>query len=258
MAEARAAAYALLAHGFRYPDAPWHDLLCDERRWQDWPAILACLHPGLEDSVAALRSRRAGTCNSRDYLAGLQRAYDALFGHAVSGKCPPYETEYGWSEINQRAAQLADLGGFYQAFGLEIAGCESDRPDFVSVECEFMSALCVKEAHGRSTKHHDLIACCTDAQRAFFKDHLSRWMPALASRVIDAAQHPFYDALACFARELITLEGAHLRLAVGPQWVELRPADPEGETSISCLDASNCGPEAGAELTPLNIDVRGG
>lgn len=271
LAEARAAAYALIAHGFQYPDGDWYELLCQPERWNNWPRVLDQVRPGIQANIAEVqralvepewsdRFRNAGSS-----LRRFQVAYDALFGHAVSGKCAAYETEYGDSEINQRTAQLADLAGFYQAFGLEPASREGDRPDFIAVECEFMSVLCAKEAHSRDTGHDAGIVCCTDAQSAFLKDHLARWLPAFAHRVGEAGADPFYDALGRMARELLALECARFGLPMGPRWLQLRPADPEGETTISCLDATACGPGSVAcappqgleRMIPLNVDIGG-
>ena len=39
----------------------------------------------------------------------------------------------------------------------------------------------------------------------------------------------------------------------GPALLELRPADPEGETSIDCGDAAICEPAGGGRITPLTI-----
>ncbi|HRX90334.1 MAG TPA: molecular chaperone TorD family protein [Steroidobacteraceae bacterium] len=269
LAQARAAAYALIAHGFQYPDGEWYELLCQPQRWNVWPGELERMRPGVQAFVAEVQRAlvqsewSASFSNAGSPLRRFQVAYDALFGHAVSGKCAAYETEYGDGEINQRSAQLADLAGFYQAFGLEPASRESDRPDFISVECEFMSVLCAKEAHSRRTGNDAGIDCCIDAQATFLNDHLARWLPAFAHRVGEVGADPFYDALGRLACELLALECAQFGLPLGPRWLQLRPADPEGETTISCLDATGCGPGSVAcapaqtieRVIPLNVDI---
>jgi len=262
LSEARAAAYGLVAHGFQYPDADWYAVLGEAQRWREWPEVLERARPGFRLLVAEISSTFAAHAahGSRGASAGalsrFQAAFDALFGHAVTGSCAAYETEYGDSEISQRSALLADLAGFYQAFGLESAHCSSDRPDFVAVECEFMSVLCAKEAHGWRSGSDEWIECCVDAQRAFLKDHLARWLPALAERVKSAETDPFYRALGRLGHEIVALDCEQFGLPLGPRWLALRSADQEAETTISCLDATDCGP--GSErLTPLNIDVGG-
>lgn len=271
LADARAVAYVLLAHGFRYPDGQWFTMLNEPQRWGDWPEELDRTRPGIASRVDEVR-RSVTECGTTRFdacqyggLLRFQAAFDRLFGHTVSGKCSAYETEYGDSEISQRSAQLADLAGFYQAFGLEPAGEDGDRPDFVSVECEFMSVLSVKEAHGRVVGNDEWIERCVQAQRAFLKDHLACWLPAFAHRVGESGVDPFYSALGRLAGEIIALDCERFRLPLGPRWLALRPRDQEGETTISCLDAADCGPGSvacgpavGSErMTPLNIDIGG-
>ena len=39
-AQARAAAYALIAHGFQYPDEETLSALSEPMRWEHWPGVL--------------------------------------------------------------------------------------------------------------------------------------------------------------------------------------------------------------------------
>ncbi len=50
----------------------------------------------------------------------LMASYRALFGHAVRGPIPPYETEYGNEALFQQPQEMGDLMGFYRAFGLTV------------------------------------------------------------------------------------------------------------------------------------------
>ena len=77
-------------------------------------------------------------------ITALAEQYGMRVGHAVRGTCPPYELEYADGEIIQRASELADIAGFYEAFGLSSAGPEHDRPDHFSAECEFLQVMTIK------------------------------------------------------------------------------------------------------------------
>ena len=45
--------------------------------------------------------------------------YVATFGHSISKDCPPYEVEYCPNrDITYRSQKMADVAGFYRAFGL--------------------------------------------------------------------------------------------------------------------------------------------
>jgi len=256
-AQYRAIIYAGLAHGFRYPDEALCALMRDDQRYGSWSQSLACLvGAGVSDPFAALRDgiNRSATGDPWT-LAALQDAHNGLFGHAVRGRCPAYESEYGSSEINQRASQLADLAGFYEAFGVVIVDIEGGRPDFISVEREFMSLLCAKEALAFDSGDEELLERCRNAQRNFLKDHLARWLPAFARRVIDAHEHALYTALGDVAERFVGAEARRYGIATGPRWLELRPADQAAETSIDCFDSTGCGPQSGEQFTALNIDL---
>jgi hypothetical protein len=53
-------------------------------------------------------------------------------------RCPPYESAYGEApQMAGKSAELADLAGFYAAFGLAPAASQPDMEDHVKVDfCE--------------------------------------------------------------------------------------------------------------------------
>jgi TorA maturation chaperone TorD len=186
----------------------------------------------------------------------LQECYDGLFGHAVRGQCPTYEMEYGRNEIIRQASDLADLAGFYRAFGLEISGGANGRPDHIATECEFMSALCLKEAHAYSQGDKQNADICLDAQRTFLRDHLARWLPALAHRIREADPDGLFTALARFADTFVAAECGHFDVNAGPATLELKPPDPVLDTTISC-SSTGCGDgQTGEQLVQLGgLDI---
>lgn len=66
---------------------------------------------------------------------------------------------------------LADLTGFYKAFGVE---SKSMIIDHLAVECEFMAALLLREAYAESSGNKEMYEIVRDAQKKFIKDHLGR------------------------------------------------------------------------------------
>ena len=183
-----------------------------------------------------------------------QETFNRLFGHAVRGKCPPYELEYGRSEIIQQTSFLADVTGFYAAFGMEVHQDTDDRADHVAVESEFMKLLCAKEAYAIEQRSADHVDICITAQRDFLKDHLARWLPAFTHRVRRADPQGFYGALAGFASTYVAAECRRFDITAGPHAVELRPSDPVLDTSISCGPAPSGAGDAGDALVQLTVD----
>lgn len=136
---------------------------------------------------------------------GLQSEYVRLFGHALSPDCPPYETHYGTRHVFQQTRELADISGFYRAFGVEPSDSGHERADHIAVELEFMGYLAVKEAHALETGRSEEASLCRDAQKKFMEDHLGRWGEDFAARLSQKSSG-HYGRLADSLQELIQLE----------------------------------------------------
>jgi len=153
------------------------------------------------DAVGEMSSRTALTA-MHAALDGMEphelaAAYHCVFGHIVSGDCPPYEGEYGHAHIFQKTQCLADNAGFYRAFGLELAPNLAERADHISVELEFLHVLAAKEAYALAHDHGaERLAIVREATRSYLQDHIARWAPAFATRLERKAQDGFYAALA--------------------------------------------------------------
>ena len=123
-----------------------------------------------------------------DRLPNSERAlnaqYESTFGLLVSSNCPPYETEYINSKFAfQRSNSLADISGFYHAFGLTTSDGHPERPDHVVLELEFMASSAGTGAAGRRRRFErrtDRQQVCRDAQARFLQEHLAWWTPAFA------------------------------------------------------------------------------
>src|SRR3989344_3402841 len=59
--------------------------------------------------------------------------YEKNFGHTAHGGIPAYELEYGEAHSRREPQELADITGFYNAFGLKLSEGSSERGDHVSV-----------------------------------------------------------------------------------------------------------------------------
>jgi len=120
----------------------------------------------------------------------MQRAYDTLFREKELWL---YGAEYTTNSGFQRSTALADIMGFYSAFGVQP---DKDRPDALTMELEFMYYLIFKtqkalkeEDRAASAEH---AAVCRDAQKKFFSEYLYPAATQIAQVIIDKAADTFY------------------------------------------------------------------
>jgi TorA maturation chaperone TorD len=142
----------------------------------------------------------------------LNELYEATFGLLGGSKCPPYETEYVPSKFAfQRSNMLADIAGFYAAFGLQSSTVHADRPDHVARECEFLAQLIEleRQALRRATPEGESQAdICRQALTRFLQEHAAWWLPAFAKLLSKQDPGGFYEAIADFLAALVAAERA--------------------------------------------------
>ncbi len=168
--------------------------------------------------------------------ADQEKDYISLFSHSIQGRCPLYESEYGESDERlQQPHELSDLSAFYRAFGLKLRGSVHERADFIAVECEFMAFMCVKQAYAEEHDDTKLTRLTMDAQRKFMRDHLGRWVPAFARRVIDQSDdNSFYGSLAHFTLVYVTDDCRSLGVTPGKEHLRLRLPMTEEDACVTC------------------------
>jgi TorA maturation chaperone TorD len=133
-----------------------------------------------------------------------RREFERVFGLMSCRECPPFETEFCPNgEPFYRAQQLADLAGFYRAFGLSVPAQQSLRPDHLPLELAFMAFLLMKERLAPDT---DAAAVCADAARQFFTEHLAWWVPSFCRGLQIKAGEGLYAELARVLAAFVTIE----------------------------------------------------
>ncbi len=198
------ATYKLLALGFHFPDEK--------------------LLSALSDTVLFQKSLREVS------LEKLQQEHTRIFSLSVSGGIPPYETEYGHRDIFQKTQKLADIAGFYKAFGMEVSSDAHERIDFIGAELELMYWLSLKEKLAEEKDQPEKAQICRDAAGKFMKDHLGRWALFFGEQIAKKTDLAFYRTLGQRLSEFTTEQCQ--RLEVNPEKVtSWDPAPPVDELS---------------------------
>jgi putative dimethyl sulfoxide reductase chaperone len=169
------------------------------------------LAPAVAPAVAEPLARFAAAARATD-TAVVGDEYVFLFDRGA--KVPPYEG--AWEDAPQlagKAALLADVAGFYAAFGLVPGEAQPDVEDHIAAECEFMSALALKEAYALAERDDEGVAITRTAQARFVGDHLGRWSGAFAEALREASPLPYYGALADLLGAWVRAEIEHLGAA---------------------------------------------
>jgi len=161
--------------------------------------------------------------------AELNDLYEANFGLLGGSKCPAYETEYVPHRFSfQRSNMLADVAGFYGAFGLQTSSSNPDRPDHISLECEFLAQLIYLQCQARQAQTPDAISqaeVCQQAAERFLNEHFVWWAPAFAKLLAHQDPGGFYEAVAHFLAALVAAERALARIEPPKQAVEPSPIE---------------------------------
>lgn len=225
----RAQVYGFLAETFLYPRENWTE---DAALVADIAAAtgLSVTHYDLRHTADSLRSLAAS-------LPDLQAAHRYTFGIAGS-LC--YETEYGLPHEYRQSQEMADIAGFYRAFGFNLGGQKRERPDHVAVELEFMHILALKEAYALETGIPEHLEICQAAQGKFLHDHLGRWIGLFAQGVAHNAPDSLYVALAQFTADFVQADAERLGVSLdAPQLSDVQhtPFDPD----FSCADCAVAG-----------------
>lgn len=165
----------------------------------------------------------------------LQLQYSRLF--IGTGASPLHESAYGPRRLTT-AAELADVRGFYRAFGFDLSETTPETADHVGAELEFHAALVVKLAWAYEQALGDPVEITSRAAASFLDAHLGRWIPALAHRLASCAADSFHARVAAEAERFVSAECRGF--GVEPAAVSGEPAGKEPET-FTCPHAASCG-----------------
>jgi len=159
--------------------------------WRLLGLLLSRPRPGWREELAALAREvpdgqlRQAAAEARQASEG---AYHALLG--AGGVASPRAAAHAGFQDPGRL--LADLAGRYAAFGFAPRAEEPD--DHLSVECDFVSYLFLKEAYARARDQGEAAEVTRQARARFLSEHLAIAGTRLAQKLPEGA--PSYLALA--------------------------------------------------------------
>jgi putative dimethyl sulfoxide reductase chaperone len=195
----------LLSVGFSAPD----EQVVEQLRRLTALAGRTVGEPGLAECLADLERALDG----HDLVEELGPAYEELFGGAV--RCPPYEGSYE-ADPMRSSREMADVAGFYRAFGAVAGGPAAERPDHAACELEFLSFLAARRLEAESAGEAEQAAVCREAEDAFMLDHAGRWLPSFCRKVAREASCDVYRLLALAGERFVVAELARRGLEPAP------------------------------------------
>jgi nitrate reductase assembly molybdenum cofactor insertion protein NarJ len=183
--------------------------------------------PAPAAALAAYRGRPAPERES-DYIE--------LFDRGVAEN-PLHEGGYSRHRVLGAADPLADVAGFYRAFG--VAPTAGERLDHLAVELEFHAWLLLKEEHLEAEGVSAGVEIVRDARRKFLAEHLAPLALAAAARPGVVAS-PLYGPLLAWIAGLVRAACAELGVEPSPLALATTRSEPE---ELRCASAAR-GPGA--------------
>lgn len=226
----RALARAVVARFLAGAFGPVESMPADGKAREQRLAAVAAAAVELDDREGgplARVGRDLAACRSP--LPGVRQR---LFGHTLRGAVCPYETEYGRRELIQQAHELADLAGFYEAFGLKVSQRQRERPDHIACELEFLAVLSLKEAHALERLDGEMLEVTRMAIAKFLTDHLGRFGRAFAVS-LQSEDRGYYGRAGELLGAFVELECRRYGVEPGPTVLELRSTR-EDEVPMAC------------------------
>src|SRR5690606_28113280 len=181
------------------------------------PDILADIGLELPDDLRALILKKTAAEN----LVDLQSEYITLFDNGRTLN-PVNETEYDRRRAMAKGTELADIAGFYKAFGfeLDLSLDGMEMLDHVGIELEFHALMLMKERHLTEANDAKGVEIVGSAMRSFLTAHLGRFVGAIARRP-GVKGSAFYGPVFAWCARLVEGECRRLNLDVVPaEWLD--------------------------------------
>ena len=153
----------------------------------------------LNDSV------QNGLAELRDYISQIETQPDEAVAQALLvdwtrlfrglyanyGPKPPYESL--WRDQKEDSVEiLQQVSQQYRKFGLVPTKGHNDRPDFLGLECDFISYLYQQMAAALASTEEDKAEMYGQALSDFYEQHIALWAADYCDQIVDDAKTGFY------------------------------------------------------------------
>ncbi|WP_293032512.1 molecular chaperone [Natronococcus sp.] len=252
----RARLYKLASMAFDRPDEQFEEaLLSGTFEEQLLESAAALENEELEEHAAAVVEAAP---TDEDGADDLYSDWATLFGFEEGGNISQYQIEYSPGTLVTSTDVLADISGFYGAFGLSMDEGNRERVDHLCIQLEFLSHLALQTAYLEQDGDETGIEVLTDAQGSFLEDHLGRWTGRYRETVAEDADVEFYRALAALVDGLVADDTD--RFDIEPREFEETPPSPleglnDGEGDFRC---GTCGATPSGSTAEMPMGDRKG
>lgn len=142
------------------------------------------------DSDDAARLARLATNRARTPHEAWVAEHDRLFEGGVG--CPPNETAY---IRRDKGAILADIAGFYRAFGFNPGQGTGEKADHAVTEFQFFAILLVMAARAADAGRMEEEETTRRAMVHFAEDHLGAWIDIFCQRLEAVSRLDYFSEL---------------------------------------------------------------
>ncbi|MFN4307602.1 molecular chaperone [Sulfurihydrogenibium azorense] len=191
--------YEYLSVGFSYPTFETFKLLKD--RYDDLEEAIKCLSIdfNVDNFIQSFDEKS---------LFSIEGEYNNLF--LIGLKAPNFETAYELDKTGRKSIELADLSGFYEAFGLKLS--KAIEPDNIQVELEFLSILLQKIILLEEKNDTEGVQICYEAYEKFLKEHIGRWYDLFVKLIQSNSEEKYYLQLSELLKRFMDIETEGLKI----------------------------------------------
>ena len=220
--------YKTLSLGLAYPE---------ENNW----AMIAKQFKISEDlfegeMLSRLNSFKEYFTKNRHRIDDIKSEYLNIFD--VGRKISPYETEYMTEKLSRKPFELADIAGFYTAFGLSVTEGMRNKEalDHISIELEFMAILEWKELCALENGQEENVKIVKDAKLKFLQEHLMKWAFFFCRQIYGLEGDGFFIRLARLLELVLILECKRYSLDVSifDKQISMEPYSGVRSETLTC------------------------